>query len=147
MRNVRSIKESFTAENGVVAKYFVEHADYKISELKQGDVLNFPEGKDKYFTDTMVEFVDSFYVDSVEWETYECIKVTLIDGEGDHYQVGFPPDHTVEGCLRDGNFEDCEHSDSEDHLFCVDCGQCREDLDSEDRCIPCGGTDENEVEA
>ena len=38
----------------------------------------------------------------------------------------------------------CEHTDSEDHLFCVDCGQCREDLDSEDRCIPCGGIDENE---
>ena len=43
--------------------------------------------------------------------------------------------------------EDCEHTDSEDHIFCISCGQCREDLDSEDRCIPCGGTDENEVEA
>jgi|6_EtaG_2_1085325.scaffolds.fasta_scaffold279446_2 hypothetical protein len=100
MKNVRSIKESFITEKGSEVKYFVDRTDFLVRELKRGDVLFFPEGKDKYFTDTMVEFVDSFYVDSVEWETYECIKVTLIDGEGNHYQVGFPPDHTVEGAVK-----------------------------------------------
>jgi len=105
MKYIGLTKESFITEKGSEVKYFVEHAEYKISELKQGDVLFFRKGKDKYFTDTMVEFVDSFYVDSVEWETYECINVTLIDGEGNYYQVGFPPDHTVEGVnkLNKGN--------------------------------------------
>jgi len=38
----------------------------------------------------------------------------------------------------------CEHESNEDCMFCCMCGQCREDLDSNDICMDCGGVDENE---
>ena len=39
----------------------------------------------------------------------------------------------------------CEHAPNEDHMICAECGQCREDLDSTDTCMDCGGVDENLV--
>jgi hypothetical protein len=39
---------------------------------------------------------------------------------------------------------DCGHKEHEDHLICAICGDCREDLDSSDICMDCGGTDESE---
>lgn len=33
----------------------------------------------------------------------------------------------------------CQHQDFEDCLVCAKCGDCREDLDADDTCIPCGG--------
>ena len=47
-----------------------------------------------------------------------------------------PPDASPEA-------ETCQHEPHEDCMHCVDCGKCREDLDSEDRCMGCGGVDEN----
>lgn len=41
--------------------------------------------------------------------------------------------------------ETCEHAPHEDCLNCMICGQCREDLDSEDVCMDCGGEDESEA--
>ena len=40
----------------------------------------------------------------------------------------------------------CEHESREDHMNCMFCGQCREDLDSNDLCMDCGGVDENETD-
>jgi len=39
---------------------------------------------------------------------------------------------------------DCQHDSNEDCMTCTSCGQCREDLDSNDLCMDCGGVDENE---
>ena len=39
----------------------------------------------------------------------------------------------------------CEHDSHEDCMNCTECGQCREDLDSNDLCKNCGGVDENET--
>lgn len=36
----------------------------------------------------------------------------------------------------------CQHKPSEDCMICRDCGDCREDLDSTDLCMDCGGEDE-----
>ena len=36
----------------------------------------------------------------------------------------------------------CGHKSNEDHMYCVCCGNCREDLDSRDRCLACGGRNE-----
>ena len=38
----------------------------------------------------------------------------------------------------------CEHKEGEDCMICHSCGDCREDLDSTDLCMDCGGVDENE---
>jgi hypothetical protein len=45
-------------------------------------------------------------------------------------------DEDAEPELREG---ECQHGADEDHMLCTDCGVCREDLDSEDRCMDCGG--------
>jgi len=37
----------------------------------------------------------------------------------------------------------CQHKITEDCLVCIICGRCKEDLDSEDICIDCGGVDES----
>lgn len=37
---------------------------------------------------------------------------------------------------------DCQHDPSEDCMICRECGKCKEDLDSDDLCIACGGEDE-----
>ena len=42
--------------------------------------------------------------------------------------------------------DSCGHDDCEDCLICASCGRCREDLDSNDICMDCGGVDENEFE-
>jgi hypothetical protein len=31
----------------------------------------------------------------------------------------------------------CQHKSNEDCMFCVECGQCREDLDDNDMCPDC----------
>lgn len=36
--------------------------------------------------------------------------------------------------------KNCQHQPSEDCLCYSVCGECREDLDSTDICIDCGGT-------
>jgi len=39
---------------------------------------------------------------------------------------------------------ECGHEDYEDCMICAECGECKEDLDSSDVCMDCGGVDENE---
>ncbi len=41
----------------------------------------------------------------------------------------------------------CEHQNHEDHMICQSCGQCREDLDSADTCMECGGVDESQFDS
>ena len=38
----------------------------------------------------------------------------------------------------------CTHDIDEDCMNCTNCGACREDLDSNELCMDCGGVDENE---
>lgn len=35
---------------------------------------------------------------------------------------------------------DCQHQDHEDHLICLGCGECREDLNDDDYCPDCDPT-------
>lgn len=35
----------------------------------------------------------------------------------------------------------CQHKATEDCIICAICGQCREDLDSDDICMDCGGAE------
>ena len=42
--------------------------------------------------------------------------------------------------------EGCKHGPEEECMFCSVCGRCREDLDSDDVCMDCGGVDENAEE-
>lgn len=37
----------------------------------------------------------------------------------------------------------CEHDRHEDCMVCIGCNKCREDLNSNDYCMECGGVDEN----
>jgi hypothetical protein len=46
----------------------------------------------------------------------------------------------------DKNHIECQHDEHEDCLICRECGQCREDLDSDDLCMDCGGKDERIVD-
>ncbi len=39
--------------------------------------------------------------------------------------------------VADDLSEPCGHTSTEDHLFCNDCGRCRESLDDADVCGPC----------
>lgn len=50
------------------------------------------------------------------------------------------------GLTRD-YFTDCKHDEHEDCMTCTNCNQCREDLDSTDLCMDCGGVDEDEPSA
>jgi hypothetical protein len=52
----------------------------------------------------------------------------------------------LKGLTRD-YFTDCKHDEHEACMVCTNCGHCREDLDSNDLCMDCGGIDENEPSA
>lgn len=51
-----------------------------------------------------------------------------------------PCEHGDESALE------CGHDSHEDCMNCAVCGHCREDLDSNDICMDCGGVDENEAD-
>lgn len=53
-------------------------------------------------------------------------------------------DDRVLQMMKDGEIDksDCQHQDHEDCMNCAVCGRCREDLDSNDVCMDCGGIDE-----
>ena len=44
-------------------------------------------------------------------------------------------------------FTDCYHNEGEECTICVNCGECREDLDDSNHCMDCGGVNENEPSA
>jgi hypothetical protein len=52
---------------------------------------------------------------------------------------------TVLACEHNQNSTNAHtcHGETYDCLVCACCGNCREDVDSDDYCLDCGGVDEN----
>ena len=55
-----------------------------------------------------------------------------------------PANQVPEGQTTEHVTDNCQHGADEDHMFCVVCGECREDLDTTDTCIDCGGVVDDE---